>query len=269
NKYIFTVNSEEPHYLRIHYSIAHYSIAHYFAHSHFLLTFGISMSSMSLKRRKRYQLTDKLVYIVGPLKLQNDLMALFLKREAGAKCLVGKDFRHIPVTDDENIGQPKLVLLDCLGKDMESLLVELESTGKKILYQNLVALFNVSPSWRIEEKAVGLGLRGFFYEGDTLDRITKGVYVIFNGEFWLSRDIMAKCLLKYKEQSNPFMRDEINLTPREIEVLTMVALGAKNEKIAHKLCISSHTVKTHIYNIFKKINVSNRLQATLWAAKNL
>jgi len=225
---------------------------------------------MSLKKRKKRQLTDKMVYIVGPLKLQNDLMALFLNLETGAKCLVSKDLLHIPATDDEGIGQPKLVLLDCLGKDIESLLVELESDGKKILHQNLVALFNVNPGWRIEEKAVGLGLRGFFYEGDDLDRITKGVYAIFNGEFWLSRDIMAKCLRKYKMQTDPsFMRDRINITPREIEVLTMVALGAKNEAIAHKLCISPHTVKTHVYNIFKKINVSSRLQAALWAAKNL
>jgi LuxR family transcriptional regulator of csgAB operon len=236
---------------------------------HFLPNFGISINSMSLKKKKRCQLTDKLVYIVGPLRLQNDLMALFLEQKTGAKCLVGKDLCHIPVTDDENTGQPKLVLLECLGKDIENLLVKLKSSGKKMICQNLVALFNVSPSWRIEEKAVGLGLRGVFYQGDTLDQITKGVYAIFNGEFWLSRDIMAKLLRKCKEQSNPFMKDGINLTPREIEVLTMVALGVKNEGIAHKLCISSHTVKTHIYNIFKKTNVSNRLQATLWATKNL
>jgi len=49
----------------------------------------------------------------------------------------------------------------------------------------------------------------------------------------------------------------------------MVAVGAKNEEIADELFISPNTVRTHIYNIFKKINVPNRLQAALWAAKNL
>ena len=59
------------------------------------------------------------------------------------------------------------------------------------------------------------------------------------------------------------------LTHREIEILSLLAVGAKNEEIADKLYISTNTVKTHIYNIFKKINVTNRLQAALWAAKNL
>jgi DNA-binding CsgD family transcriptional regulator len=64
-------------------------------------------------------------------------------------------------------------------------------------------------------------------------------------------------------------RDATGITPREAQILAMVAVGAKNEEIADKLCISPHTVKTHIYNLCKKIGVPNRLQAALWAAKNL
>jgi LuxR family transcriptional regulator of csgAB operon len=60
-----------------------------------------------------------------------------------------------------------------------------------------------------------------------------------------------------------------NLTKRQIEILAMIAVGSTNEEISDKLCISPHTVKTHLYKIFKKINVPNRVQASLWAAKNL
>jgi LuxR family transcriptional regulator, positive regulator of biofilm formation len=48
-----------------------------------------------------------------------------------------------------------------------------------------------------------------------------------------------------------------------------VGSGAQNDEIAEKLFISPHTVKTHLYHIFKKISVPNRLQAALWVAKNL
>ena len=58
------------------------------------------------------------------------------------------------------------------------------------------------------------------------------------------------------------------LTPREKQILTMIAVGASNDEIADNLCISPHTVKTHLYNIYNKIRVPNRIQAALWAAKN-
>jgi LuxR family transcriptional regulator of csgAB operon len=60
-----------------------------------------------------------------------------------------------------------------------------------------------------------------------------------------------------------------NLTPRKLEILALISTGYTNDEIAEKLLISPHTVKTHLYNIFKKIKVPNRLQAALWAAKNL
>jgi len=75
--------------------------------------------------------------------------------------------------------------------------------------------------------------------------------------------------LKDKWQGNLLKANEMVLTPREIEILSVLALGVKNEEIASKLYISPHTVKTHLYAIYKKINVSNRLQAVLWAGENL
>ena len=80
---------------------------------------------------------------------------------------------------------------------------------------------------------------------------------------------MTKFSLEEKWPDRLFKADSATLTSREIEVLSVLVSGAKNEEIASKLYISTHTVKTHLYTIYKKIDVSNRLQAVLWANKNL
>lgn len=63
--------------------------------------------------------------------------------------------------------------------------------------------------------------------------------------------------------------DSALLTLRQAEILAHVAVGGTNEQIAEKLRISPHTVRNHLYHIHKKLNIPHRLQAALWAAKNL
>ena len=55
------------------------------------------------------------------------------------------------------------------------------------------------------------------------------------------------------------------ITPKEKEVLALVAKGASNQEIADKLCVRDVTVKTHLNSIFKKLKVTNRTQAVLLA----
>ena len=57
------------------------------------------------------------------------------------------------------------------------------------------------------------------------------------------------------------------LTNREIEVLQLITEGLLNKEIAQKLCISEKTVKNHVSNIFRKINVCDRTQAAVYAIK--
>ena len=59
------------------------------------------------------------------------------------------------------------------------------------------------------------------------------------------------------------------LTPRQLEILALVAIGATDTEIAEKLGISASTVKSHLNRIFKKIDVPNRRQAVFWALSNL
>jgi DNA-binding NarL/FixJ family response regulator len=62
---------------------------------------------------------------------------------------------------------------------------------------------------------------------------------------------------------------EAMLTAREKEILVAIASGSGNTEISDEFNISLNTVKTHVYNIYKKIDVRNRLEATLWVARYL
>jgi ATP/maltotriose-dependent transcriptional regulator MalT len=74
------------------------------------------------------------------------------------------------------------------------------------------------------------------------------------------------CEFQYRSEEQGRVED---LTRREREILDLISDGLSNRQIADQLFISLHTVKTHLQNIFCKINVKQRLQAALWAAKYL
>lgn len=119
----------------------------------------------------------------------------------------------------------------------------------------------------MNKKLVVEGIRGIFYEHDSLDHFMKGVKAVIEGKLWLSREVMTQCI--FEESDAPTKSTTGNLTERQTEILALIAVGASNDEIADRLCISLHTVKTHLYRIFKEINVPNRVQAALWAAANL
>jgi len=212
--------------------------------------------------------TGKTIYLISPSKVQNELIANCLERKIGVKCLLGKDISHISY-DGEGTGQRGLILLDCQGKDPGQLLIELKSLNNPKSSGYQVVLFNVSPDLKNEEKYVWEGVAGFVYDQDPTDRFLQGVQTVLNGEMWFSRGTMTKCIVAGREGVKSSEPEASALSFRQVEILALAAVGVTNEQIAEKLCISPHTVKTHLYNIFKKIDVPNRLQAALWAAKNL
>ncbi|MBW1744667.1 MAG: hypothetical protein JRJ47_14765, partial [Deltaproteobacteria bacterium] len=144
----------------------------------------------------------ELIYIIGPGRLQNELMGFFLEQGTGATCRTSLDLGGVHDIDDDHRDQPILFLLDCQGKSLERLLADIELCRQKDLPRIFVALFNVNTSVGIEQESVALGVKGFFYEHDPLDRFPKGVSAIFNGELWASREVMSRCILEHKRQKH-------------------------------------------------------------------
>jgi LuxR family transcriptional regulator of csgAB operon len=208
------------------------------------------------------------IHIVGPLMFQNKLMAWYLEEKTGLACNCSIEL-DAAFFSDRNGQQTGLVLLDCLGSDYTSLWSTIRALFEADKKGIFVAIFNMGSGQRFGNDLVKRGVRGVFYDDDPLPNLAKGVPAILEGELWFSRKDLMKCILEADTSSKLAMELKAQLTAREREILLLIASGINNSQIADKLNISRNTVKTHLYNIYNKINVPNRLQAALWAAKHL
>ncbi|HEC68024.1 MAG TPA: response regulator transcription factor [Candidatus Desulfofervidus auxilii] len=122
----------------------------------------------------------------------------------------------------------------------------------------------------MELNVIKMGAKGFLCAKDSLKTLIQAIKSCYNGEIWATRRSTNIIIDNLQGKIITRKKDEVDiLTPQEKKVLILLASGFKNAEIAQKLFISEKTVKTHINKIFKKIKVTNRLQAALWASKNL
>jgi len=116
-------------------------------------------------------------------------------------------------------------------------------------------------------KAVDIGVDGYILKDSESTELKKAINAVLNGENYIQPSLIPA--LNNRLVSRDKDKDKIeSLTKRELEVLIQVANGMFNKEIATSLNISERTVKNHISNIFKKIDVSDRTQAAVFAIKN-
>lgn len=131
-------------------------------------------------------------------------------------------------------------------------------------------LFNVEKRLTTDQLLSFGHLKGLFYRSTPPQQITRGLAEIINGQNWLPRHVSNQLLhhFRYAFQDQQ-TRAILDLTVRELEILRYLQTQATNVDIANSLFISELTVKSHLYQIYKKIAVKNRQQAINWANDHL
>lgn len=116
-------------------------------------------------------------------------------------------------------------------------------------------------------KSIDMGADGYLLKDSDSHELIRAIYYVHQGEKFIQPSLIP--LLNSRLISRDMDREKINaLSEREIEVLRLVSVGFLNKDIAEKLFISERTVKNHLFNIFRKINCSDRTQAAVFCIRN-
>lgn len=119
-------------------------------------------------------------------------------------------------------------------------------------------------------ETVNIGAEGYVLKDAESSNLIKAIRDVYGGESYIHPSLASEFVKEYKKRGNVSLKDmsRDRLTRREYEVLTLIAEGQNNKEIAESLFISEKTVKNHVSNIFKKINVNDRTQAAIYAFKH-
>lgn len=161
--------------------------------------------------------------------------------------------------------EPDVVLLDINMPVMNGLDVIKQLKSEKIDANVLMLTLHNEVEYLY--KAVEIGVKGYVLKDSEADVLIKAIREVYKGDTYIQPNMAAKLFKKMNDQAEKISTCE-KLTKRELEVLKLITEGMLNKEIAHTLCISEKTVKNHISNIFKKIEVSDRTQAAVFAIKN-
>ena len=173
---------------------------------------------------------------------------------------VGTGQDAVAVADAE---QPDVVVMDLQLPDLHGIDATRQIVGASPHIAVLVlTMFEDDDSVFAAMRA---GARGYLVKGAEHAAIRRAVEAVGQGETILGPAVAKRVLAHFAtvtaDSSTPFPE----LTPREREVLDLVARGLGNQEIARRLCISHRTARNHVSNIFTKLQVADRAQAIVAA----
>ncbi len=180
--------------------------------------------------------------------------------------IVGEAENGLEAVEQVRQHQPDIVLMDLVMPEMNGVAatrqtLAISSDTKVIVLTSFAEDDLVFP-------AIEAGATGYLLKDVDPAELHHAIQAVHQGEVQLHPDIMKKLIHRMKTPQIETDSALGDLTPRELEVLSLIAQGKSNRQIAIALSISEKTVKTHVGNILGKLHLSDRTQAAIYAHKH-
>ena len=199
------------------------------------------------------------ILLIGKQNSHNNLLSGYLSSKLDCQCPCFA-IEQLDTIHGNLIKDNVILLIDAVGQLAGGLVEALDILSQSFAAAK-VAFFNVDVNIPCEKLLLWPHVRGIFYDDANENNILNGVKHISTGKYWLPRRVTAQ-FMEHLHSTPGIRYAPVNqLTKRESHILELICNGNSNIEIAEDLNVSISTVKTHTYNLFKKLNVSNRVQA--------
>ena len=201
------------------------------------------------------------ILIVDDHVVVRDGLSTILKREKNF-IVVGEAKNGLEAIDQAVALEPDVILMDLRMPELDGV-----EAMRRIGSQDPNVKFIVLTTYDGDEyifDAIEAGAKAYLLKDASREELFRAVRAVHRGDSLIEPGVAAKVLDRLAQLSRQAVQTEI-LSEREIEVLQLMAKGAANKEIAASLTISESTVKTHVANIYQKLEVSHRTEAVTQA----